>query len=58
MRAKRGVTPMVPRAKPIKKAKKTGVKSGNGRGVWRKKVTFLWGSERKSGGDNPFTPYI
>ena len=38
---------------PIKKAKKTGLKCQNGDGVWRKKVTFLWGPARKSGGITP-----
>jgi hypothetical protein len=37
----------------IKKAKKTGVNYQNGEGVRQKKVTFLWGPARKSGGITP-----
>lgn len=41
-----------------KKAKKTRLKSGNGDGAMRKKVTFPMDRLRKSGGDNPQTVYI
>jgi hypothetical protein len=44
---------MVARLEPQKKAKKTGLKCGNGEGVRQKKVTFLWGPARKSGGITP-----
>ena len=37
----------------IKKAKKTGQKCGKGDGVLQKKMTFLWGPARKSGGITP-----
>jgi len=53
MRAKWGAIPMVARDDAIKKAKKTGLKCGNGEGVRQKKVTFLWGPARKSGGITP-----
>jgi hypothetical protein len=47
MRVKWGLIPMVARADAIKKAKKTGIKCGNGDGVRQKKVTFLGGSVSK-----------
>jgi hypothetical protein len=37
----------------IKKAKKTGLKCGNGDGVRQKKVTFCGDPVRKSGGITP-----
>jgi len=53
MRVKWGATPMVARLDAIKKAKKTGLKCQIGMGVRQKKVTFLWGPARKSGGITP-----